>query len=344
MGGAIALLLCAPLACGSLLGIDDGKPRGDASTIVEGLPDVAIIDPPADGGADCTPDLDWCDTHCGTGPDNCGQTRNCSADCPTGESCLSNVCKCQQDLTWCTGRCDKTTDNCGTGIDCGDCEAGVECFSGFCGCMPDPLATTCAGRQCGQATNNCGLPVNCGVNHTTDCATGDYCEPVKDTCCTPDNSACAGKCMTSITNTCGVTEPCPDTCPGNQPCVSHVCCTPDGCSAPCIDSCGQPNNACCVPDAGKPPLDAGSPPPVDAGGCAGVGAPCASGCCNGLLCGQYDTCVSSCQKLGSSCSTAANDCCFGLSCSAGVMPATVDSVEPDLIISDATIGLSGTCQ
>ena len=112
-------------------------------------PTAAFV--PVDAGPACTPDLNWCTTHCGTGPDNCGQPRGCSSLCPQGESCISNACTCTPDPTWCNGRCGKTTDNCGNDIDCLSCEAGVTCYSNVCGCMPESPSTTCSGKQCASA-------------------------------------------------------------------------------------------------------------------------------------------------------------------------------------------------
>lgn len=357
--GMVGLLACAPLACGSLLGIDSGTPRGDAATAADGafVPD-APVDPPADGGTasdggkpfdggpltdgglvldgnvGCVPDPNWCDMHCGTGPDNCNQMRVCNTPCPTGESCVANVCTCAQDPNWCSGRCEQTTDNCGKPIACPECDGGAaDCHNNVCGCTPDPVATTCAGRQCGQAINNCKLPVNCGVNNTVNCSSG-ICDEDAGTCCTPDNSACLGQCMTSIV-TCGVTVPCAS-CPTNQVCLSsNTCCTPSSCSGPCVDNCGQNNSACCptcmpsgcsgpcVDNCGQnnsaccptPPPDGG--PPDDGGACGDPGASCSSPCCPGLYCGSSFQCVVSCGIRNAPCSQP-SDCCYGLSCTGGV--------------------------
>jgi hypothetical protein len=328
MVGLVALLVGAPVACGSLLGIDSGTLRGDAST--GSFDDVVTIDPPddasspsdggfvpVDAGPACTPDLNWCTTHCGTGPDNCGQPRGCSSLCPQGESCIANSCTCTPDPTWCNGRCGETTDNCGNKIDCLSCEAGVACYSNVCGCMPDAPSTTCSGKQCASALNNCNLAVNCGVQNSTECASGEYCL-ASDTCCTPDDTtACGGKCQVSVTDNCGLSVPCPQTCPNNGVCLKGNCCTPSGCGGSCIDNCGQKNSSCCPvtppPDAGSPPPDAGTTPPVDSGGgCGAAGASCATGCCSQLCSSQY-ICVNSCDGQGTTCTTT-SDCCYGLTC------------------------------
>ena len=236
-----------------------------------------------------------------------------------------------------------TTDNCGNSIDCRTCEAGVGCYTNVCGCMPDPVATTCAGKQCGQFLNNCNLKVNCGANGTMDCDGGDYCNETTGTCCTPDNSACTGRCNTSITNNCGITNPCPATCPGNGVCNGTTCCTPTGCGGNCLDNCGQKNASCCAPDAGNPPpLDSGSPPPDSGGGCAPVGSPCAYGCCSTLQCGQSDLCVAACKTSGAQCNTS-SDCCYGLTCS-GVVAQPLGTSQQAIGLPDSSIYPVGTCQ
>ena len=347
--GLGALLVGAAVACGSLLGIDSGTPRdgsgGDSSLVDAGVIDDAPVTtddsssppPPSDGGfvpvdsgTGCTPDLNWCTAHCGSGPDNCNQPRGCSSLCPQGESCTSNSCECQTDPTWCNGRCDKTTDNCGNTIACASCEAGVTCYSGVCGCMPEPASTTCAGKQCGSALNNCNLTVNCGVNNSTECDSSQTCL-ANETCCTPDNTtACGGRCQVNATNNCGQSVPCPQTCPGGQACVNSVCCTATGCGGACIDNCGQPNASCCPPDAGSPPpVDSGSPPP-DAGGCGTPGVSCKYGCCSSF-CGYAYTCVTSCQSAGTKCSTTA-DCCYGLTCGSGGIVPLGTAQNPALVV------------
>src|SRR5450432_1889326 len=86
VAGASVMAACASLACGALLGVDDGTPRGDASTGGPGDSDVTMDGSLEDGGlsdasdasdgtflpdggfhvdaeAGCTPDLSWCNTH-----------------------------------------------------------------------------------------------------------------------------------------------------------------------------------------------------------------------------------------------------------------------------------------
>jgi hypothetical protein len=345
MAGAVATMACAPLACGSLLGIDDGLLKEDASTRPDamavafeaGIPaesgDEAVAveaDPPAPAEAGCTPDPSWCDTHCGTSRDNCGESRVCPDDCPTEDTCSAgNVCQCQSRADWCNGRCEQTTDNCGKPVDCGSCEAGVSCFTNVCGCMPDTIATTCAGKECGQATNNCGLAVNCGVSGSTACPSSEVCLQDADTCCTPDNAgSCGNRCQVQVTNNCGASILCPS-CPGGEVCTGGVCCVPNGCGGDCVDNCGQSSAACCP----TPPPDGGTtPPPADSGGgggCTAMGATCASNaaCCSGA-CSNDGVCVSACGTSETSCSLSSAPCCIGLTCQSTIMPLDTSGSAP----------------
>src|ERR1019366_9479027 len=109
---SIAFVFVLP-ACGLILDLDHGallsqdasldantpELRPDATTGPVGDSEEPATDAPAttdasgasdampvgDGGADadggpseCTPDPAWCDSHCGTGPDNCGESRQCA--------------------------------------------------------------------------------------------------------------------------------------------------------------------------------------------------------------------------------------------------------------------------
>jgi hypothetical protein len=236
----------------------------------------------------CTPDPSWCDLHCGTGPDNCGESRICNPECALGYVCgTGNLCACQTELGWCTARCGDTLDNCGNAIDCGPCDAGGEAA-----CDPEDMDAACGSQQCGQATNICGQLVNCGPGQLTVCGSStQFCLP-DGGCCTPDNAAaCGTHCGAyTATNGCGQTTSCPGSCGGTlicfnescctpvnpcgnacgetltdncgqsvacacasgQECMGMTCCTPSGCGGNCLDSCGAESQACCVPEAGPP--------------------------------------------------------------------------------------------
>jgi len=325
--GIAAWTACAPLACGPLLGIDDGLLEEDASTL-------SVVDG-TDGGA---PDAARAGEH---DAGDAGTTTNAGDDASLDDASLGDAgpplapdAACITDPAWCNGRCDTTTDNCGQPIDCGTCEAGVSCFSNVCGCMPESTAAACAGAQCGQAINNCNLAVNCGVSGSASCPPNDVCLADAGTCCTPDNgTACGGRCQVQVANNCGVTIGCPS-CPGGQVCVGGQCCTPVGCSADCVDSCGQPSQACCAPEAGAPMKDSGGGP------CTAMGAACTGNaqCCTGA-CGSGGTCLSGCGIANVSCSVTAS-CCYGLTCKPFIMPlgtSATASGEPQVVTS-------GRCQ
>ncbi len=265
---------------------------GDPTPVpgMDGSGEASLGPPQADA---CTPDPSWCDSHCGTGPDNCGESRQCASNCPQNYACgAKNTCDCKSETDWCTGRCGQTADNCGNGIDCGPC--GVDA------CAPESTNEACGSRRCGQATNNCGQLVNCGVLGSELCsnllqlclddggccspmsarACGDMCETsatdgcgnsiqcpiscgsgrvcVSHTCCTRTDP-CAGSCGVTLTDNCGQKVRCG--CSGSDECVSNMCCTPSGCSANCVDSCGLPSDSCCD-DAGADDADGDS----DSGG------------------------------------------------------------------------------
>ena len=358
MAGLLVVAAWAPLACGPLLGIDDGLAKGDAAAGARdevaidatrasgadpeasevGLPDardqsdpIADVDSRVAADAGCTPDPNWCNAHCGTGPDNCGLTRECSSTCPVEQACGANLmCACQVRADWCNGRCEDTTDNCGNPIGCGLCDGGVPCYSNVCGCMPEPAATACGASQCGQATNNCNLTVNCGVDGSAACPQNQVCLAGPRTCCTPDNAAaCGNRCQVQVTNNCDVTFVCP-ACATGQVCDNGQCCKPVGCGGTCVDNCGQTSQACCP----TPPPDAGSPPPEDGGGaCTPMGSPCAgnAACCTGS-CSSAGTCVSACGTLDVACSSTSS-CCYGLTCKPFISPAaqTVSGEAPQLV-------------
>jgi hypothetical protein len=302
-----------------VLGLDSGKARDDADASLDALaPDGttsesadapgadtsmspglvsdegATLDGAADGRVDgtvgaygvdaCIPDPDWCDTHCGSGPDNCGEMRGCSMYCAPGDACgEGNMCVCAAESTWCNGRCGSTTDNCGNAIDCGACDAGADAE-----CVPESLAVACGSRQCGQATNNCQQLVNCGPSDLAQCGNSEFC--LQDGgCCVQDNAgACGNHCGAyPAVNACGQGVQCPQSCgagvcyqescctptdvcgsacnvqrvdncgqmvscacTGSAECSqSGTCCTPNGCGGNCLDSCGLPKAQCCI-DAG----------------------------------------------------------------------------------------------
>src|SRR5579872_1954884 len=140
----------------------DAEAGGDDATDA----DADVVTTIDAGDAGCTPDPNWCNTHCNTGPDNCNQMRQCPSDCPQGDVCsANNLCECQAAAGFCTNRCGAVKDSCGVVEQCGDCD-GAACTSNVCGCAPQPDSVTCNNQQCGQAMNNCNLWVPCGVNGT----------------------------------------------------------------------------------------------------------------------------------------------------------------------------------
>jgi hypothetical protein len=332
----VACLSLLP-ACGVLLGLDQGvalvgesDASTDATTIVASGDEVAAQGPDGPEGpvtqdaalpvqesssppgldagprapdaaaeAGCTPDPGWCDTHCATGPDNCGGSRQCP-QCSAGNACgTSNVCACQRDPSWCNGRCGQTNDNCGNAILCGTCPSNQ--------CQPESMLAACGTKQCGQATNNCTQTVNCGfLGILSTCLTAGQVCLADGGCCTPNSgAACGNQCGTFATDNCGRSVQCPTTCGSGRVCYANSCCTPtdpcggacgvsrvnncgqtvqcgcsagaeclaantccvpQGCSADCVDSCGVAAASCCVdagPEAGPADAGIGDENPVD---------------------------------------------------------------------------------
>lgn len=308
----VVSLACAPIAvaaCGTVLGIDDGIPKGDGggndatqddSTTGDDTGDAADAQDSADepdtsdsgdDGDACTPDPNWCNGHCLDSLDNCGQQRSC-LDCAFPNVCnVNHQCQCAADPNYCANRCGMTTDNCGTSIDCGSCDGGLTCTSNSCGCVPQTESQACGSRVCGAVTNNCGQTQGCGPNGSQSCAiNGEVCLS-GGTCCAPNNAgACNGRCNgVLVTNSCGQQVHCPLGCPGGEVCVtsSDTCCKPDNsCQLhPCVgtNNCEQP----CACDGG----------PIDAGGCGPTGAPCSvnGNCCSSSCLQPPDGGIGTCQ-------------------------------------------------
>jgi hypothetical protein len=183
----------------------------------------------------------------------------------------------------------------------------------------------------------------------------------------PDNSICAGKCNTILTNNCGQSLQCAACATGDVCLANNTCCHPSGCGGPCVDNCGQQNSSCCPPpppDSGCTPSGCGGPcvdncgnqnssccpppdsggPPHDGGSCGPPGAQCSPPCCPGLLCGYNFTCVTSCNGPGMPCNSNL-DCCYSHSCSgvAPAGPASAASAQPAIPLPDSGVSI-GTCQ
>jgi len=293
-------------------------PADAPSALPETLPDDTGSDGPAAASTydACAPDLTWCNTHCGTGPDNCDVQRACSVNCPTGSACgANNACQCQPQSGWCNARCGQTTDNCNNPIDCGSCDAGETCVNHACGCTPDGLVKTCASLECGQATNNCGQTVNCGVSGTAACPQGQVCLQA-GSCCAPTDP-CVGRCGgITVTNNCAQATQCSAACANGQECTSTFsCCTPNGsCSGPCLDSCGAQDSTCCpapAPDAGPP--DSGSTCAANGAECASGAACCSGACAHGTGKSKGGVCAAWCVAPPGGCIIDA-DCCVPSMC------------------------------
>ena len=168
------------VACGSLLGIDSGTPRGDASTTADG---PTRRSGPLDGASrrrgrrrtarsrstperGCTPDPDWCNTHCGNGPGQLRPDARVPERCPRGRRPASRTrAPATTDPTWCSGRCDKTTDNCGNGHQLPVVRGGRHLLQRRLRLHAGSDQHDVRGQAVrSRRRNNCGLAVNCGVD------------------------------------------------------------------------------------------------------------------------------------------------------------------------------------
>lgn len=100
---------------------------------------------------------------------------------------------------------------------------------GSCGCSPEPLATTCAGKACGPATNNCGQPVTCPDTCVAPSTCGGAAGPNSCTCISSGNP-CGNRCGGTATDNCGNVFTCHADCgiDGQCPvaggtCVANFC-------------------------------------------------------------------------------------------------------------------------
>jgi len=299
--------------CETIAGVDFDKARlaepsdgldGSTTPPVVIGPDGAVVTD-GDGGvtSSCTPEPNvvTCADRCGTTSDNCNSPRECSDDCGAGKACITGSCECVSEGSWCTNRCGQTQDNCGRPVDCGGCDAGT-CTNNSCNCVPEPTATTCAGKACGTAVNNCGQTVACGNGGA--CTTpGAICK-ADGSCCSDNGAACNGRCGgVNVTNNCGQNVGCPQQCASGQVCIGTSCCIPEPTSTTCAGvACGPRTNNCgqvveCPNTCAAPNTCGGGGAGPNGCGCTTTSNNCGSRCSGtGVTnCGQAVTCYRECD-------------------------------------------------
>ncbi|HEY8089852.1 MAG TPA: hypothetical protein VIF09_18455 [Polyangiaceae bacterium] len=334
--GWAVLWVVAPVvvaSCAKVWGIDDGLPYPDAAASGDAPGDGTLaqdnaVEAPADTGEDvgdagdaesaaaeeagdaeggtdagCDVDNNWCVSHCGSGPNNCGVTTGCSA-CFPGDGIFcdasTNQCDCTFDPAWCAHRCGNATDNCGNAV---TCDAG--CGAGA--CVPDG-GSTCSGMSCGSGTDSCGNPVNCGSGGTIYCADGGLCDGGQ--CCQPISNPCNGFCN-QAPNGCGGSVNCPSSCPPGENCNANDTCTcpTPGCGGA---QCGTVTNVC----GSTSGLCGTCTSPAS---CQNNQCICPTPSCGAAQCG---TITNGCGSTSPSCGTCAtgncvNNVCQGCSCAPG---------------------------
>lgn len=212
--------------------------------------------------------------------DRCGLSRQ--PDCGTCESagsaafCMDNLCACTPESD--EALCGKASAQCGTitvidgcnqprTIACGTCLLGLACSDqNTCPqCQPLSDAALCAqqGRSCGplQVMDDCGQMrqiASCGP-----CEMGRQCDEAAGLCACPAPS-CAGVPCGTVTNACGSSSACADTCnSATQQCVANACaCKPESDAELCVaagatcgsitrtDRCGTSRTVTCGTCAG----------------------------------------------------------------------------------------------
>lgn len=227
-----------------------------------------------DDGNECT--YDQCDINgdCTHPVKEDGETCGSEATCISGQcvSCFMLTC----DMFG--YECGSFGNGCGGTMNCGTCETGENCDSGYCvECVPD-----CSGKDCGG--DGCGG--SCGT-----CESGYYCE--------------SGICEQESTTT--ISEGCSEGCDDGNDCTLDYCnidtcmhvprigevCTDDGNS--CTDDVCNVNGACTHPAV------------ADETPCENSGV-CMSGVCSGQ-CFPF-----TCQAFGYECGIIPNGCGGQLNC------------------------------
>jgi hypothetical protein len=235
----LALFAVTLIGCSLVTGVEFDRAR------LVGSSDPNTPEPAADGGA-CEPEPNavTCAGRCGEVLDNCGAPRQCPSDCGPASACVAGRCECAAEGAWCRNRCGDARNNCNQPVSCGECDGGIPCANNSCGCVPEPVATTCGSKGCGTATNNCGQLVSCGVSGA--CSDPAAACMADGTCCVDDGSACALRCgSVEVTNNCGKTVGCPSTCAGANVCIGTTCCVPDALEVTCAGvECGRVTNNC----------------------------------------------------------------------------------------------------
>ena len=249
-------------------------------------------------------------------------------------NCIDNVCDCtpENDNQLCGrlgAQCGmiEATNNCGQSveIDCGGCDNGDACKDDntcpVCQPFDDEALCANAGLQCGQhtVTDNCGnsKQVTC-----SDCTNDRVCNSAG--LCVCPAPLCSGVACGSVSNACGSTTPCPDTCDAiTEQCAGNSCvCKPETDTELCGDA-GATCGSITVTDR------CGTSRTVSCGGCGGSEVCTNNSCCspdsdftlcsmNGRECDSFSV-TDNCgvQRTITSCGTCNNDETCGMNGSCG---------------------------
>jgi hypothetical protein len=274
--------------------------------------------------------------HCEVGPCDLGTGQPCSATmpCPSGQSCVANVCvsggPCSDTMPcpsgqYCSGGA--CTSDCSPTVPCQGgavCNAMGQCVGGACAVSP-PL--TGCGDPC-SATMSCppGLYCGPGMTCTADCSAAVAC-PAGEIC--SSDGHCVSGHDSSVCSSAGAPAGCGNVCTATLPCPHGLFCLGGMCTAECTSSIPCPSGQMCSSDGHCVALGAdagvgdcidpssGSPNPFRYQHCGGSGCidlledPANCGTCNhaclpSQVC-AHGTCASTCPAPTTNCNRACVD-------------------------------------
>ena len=271
----------------------------------------------ASGACEC-PEPSCQSVECGVASNACGNTKSCPNTCnATTQQCVGNNCQCkpQSDQELCadaTATCGSitVTDRCNATrtVSCGSCNNGQVCTASNDCCTPKSNAQLCseAGRVCGSLT----VTDNCGVQRTISscgsCDPGENCNNA-GACVCPQPS-CSGVACGSVTNACGNTASCPNTCNATtQQCVGNSClCKPETDQQLCANTeCGtiSPQDRCNMTRVLTCPNSCSSGEVCSSNSCV-----CPQPSCSGIPCGSVSNACGNTKSCTNTCNATTQQC------------------------------------
>jgi hypothetical protein len=318
-------------------------------------------------GCVCRAPQQECDGRCvdvTTSLTNCGA---CNATCDSNETCRAGDCACAAGFQQCGDACVDTRvdgQNCGA---CGDpCDDDQVCLDSECIADCEDEQIVCDNRCIDPATSE----ANCGACGDA-CAPGQFCEGGECDC--PDGATnCSGECrdLQNDDDACGA---CGESCRADQACDTGSCECPAGfgeCGGACLAfdddpaNCGACGETCsgdelcregaCVCSVGTADCGSGcvdiSSDPSNCGTCGERCEDdflCIDGACTDECPAGTEPCDEDCVVTGSdeeNCGACGVVCEDLESCLAGTCACDNDHLEPNNMLSTATLVAAGSSQ